>query len=240
MQTNGVLRMDRDSEGLLREVSFFRDLSAGALRLVGERMVRRSVRAGSVLFRKGERARGVYLLVRGRVEIYRSTADGREQVLHVETPVQSLAELPVFDGGEYPASGRASEDSVLYFLSLDDFQRLYREHPEIADAVIRSLGRRLRALVGVVEKISLRTVPGRVALTLVELADRSGALKDGGVFSLDRTQADLAHQLATSRESVARALGELRRDGVIAREGRRITILSVAELEKVAGSSSSR
>lgn len=239
-ETTGMTEMERPSERLLRNVSFFRDLSAGALSLAAERMVRRSVRAGSILFRKGERARGVYVLIHGQVEIYRSTADGREQVLHVETPIQSLAELPVFDGGEYPASGRASEDSELYFLSLDDFQRLYREHPEIADAVIRNLGRRLRALVGVVEKISFRTVSGRVAKTLLELAERSGALREGGVFHLGRTQADLAHQLATSRESVARSLSGLRREGIIAQEGRRITILSVVGLEKVADPSAGR
>ena len=116
----------------LKGISFFQDLSPEPLALVCERMVRREVPAGSILFRKGEQARGVYVLVAGRVEIYRSTADGREQVLHTETPIQSVAELPVFDGGTYPASGRTAEDSELYFLSQDDFQRLYRQHPEIA------------------------------------------------------------------------------------------------------------
>jgi len=176
----------------------------------------------------------LYLLVRGRVEIYRSTADGREQVLHTETPIQSVAELPLFDGGEYPASGRTAEDSELYFLSLDDFQRLYREHPEIADAVIRNLGRRLRALVKVVEKISLRSVPGRVAKSLLESAERSRALVNGGSFALARTQSELAHELATTRESVARALSTLRKKEFIRTEGDRVTILSVRGLEDVA------
>jgi len=220
---------------LLRHVSFFRELSPEALELVSRRMVRRTVKEGTMLFRKGEQARGVYLLTRGRVEIYRSTYDGREQVLHSETPVQSVAELPVFDGGEYPASARAAEDCELYFLSLDDFQRLYREHPEIADAVIRNLGRRLRVLVKLVEKVSLKDVPGRVAATLLETAERAKQMRDGGSFELSRTQADLAHELATSRESVARALGRFRKDGFIRKNGRTVTILSVSDLERVAG-----
>lgn len=225
--------MPHDPRETLKGVSFFRNLSPEAIDLVAGRMVRRSVPSGTILFRKGERARGVYLLVGGRVEIYRSTADGREQVLHTETPVQSVAELPVFDGGEYPASGRTAEDSDLYFLSLDDFQRLYREHPEIADAVIRNLGQRLRKLVGVVETISLRSVPGRVAKTLLDHAERAGVLADGGIFRLDRTQSELAHELATSRESVARALGELRKQGIISTGGRRVTILSLGGLVEV-------
>ena len=224
---------DRFNEQL-KSVSFFRELSPQALDLVAERMIHRAVPAGKILFRKGEQARGLYVLVAGRVEIYRSTSDGREQVLHSETPVQSVAELPVFDGGEYPASARAAEASELYFLSLDDFQRLYREHPEIADAIIRNLGMRLRKLVKVVEKVSLRSVPSRVAKTLLELAERAGALKKGGTFTMPRTQSELAHELATSRESVARALGDLRRRLVISTEGRRITILSLGSLEDVA------
>jgi len=218
----------------LKDVSFFRDLSPETLDLVCERMVRRIVPAGSILFRKGEQARGVYVLVKGRVEIYRSTPDGREQVLHTEDPVQSIAELPVFDSGPYPASGRTAADSELFFLSLDDFQRLYREHPEIADAVIRNLGQRLRALVNVVEKVSLRSVPGRVAKAILEQAERKGAARQGGSFVMSGTQSDLAHQLATSRESVARALGDLRRKEVISTEGRRVTLLSLARLVDIA------
>ena len=225
--------MRHDPRETLRGVSIFRNLSRDAIDLVADRMVHRLVPAGSILFRKGEQARGVYLLVKGRVEIYRSTADGREQVLHSETPVQSIAELPVFDGGEYPASGRTAEDSELYFLSLEDFQRLYREHPEIADTVIRNLGQRLRQLVGVVETISLRSVPGRVAKTLLGQAEKAGVLKDGGSFQLQRTQSELAHELATSRESVSRALGEMRRNGVISTRGRRISILSLRGLVDV-------
>jgi CRP/FNR family transcriptional regulator len=214
----------------LKSISFFRDLSPEALELVFDRMVHRTVPSGTMLFRKGERARGVYVLVKGRVEIYRSTADGREQVLHSEAPVQSVAELPVFDGGDYPASGRTAEDSELYFLALEDFQRLYREHPEIADTVIRNLGQRLRKLVGVLEKVSLRSIPSRVAKTLLEQAEKAGSLEDGGSFRLTRTQATLAHELATSRESVARALGDMRRRGIISTEGRRVTIVSLRAL----------
>jgi CRP/FNR family transcriptional regulator len=221
----------RDPKEQLRGVSFFRDLSDEALDLVAHRMVHRSAPAGCILFRKGETARGVYLLVKGRIEIYRSTPDGREQVLHSETPVQSVAELPIFDGGEYPASGRTAEDSELFFLSLGDFQRLYREHPEISDTVIRNLGLRLRNLVKVVEKVSLRSVPSRVAKSLIEVGEKSGALRNGGSFTLSRTQSDLAHELATTRESVARAIGQFRKEGIIQTAGRRVTIRSLERLE---------
>jgi CRP/FNR family transcriptional regulator len=218
----------------LQGISFFQDLSPESLAMVCKRMVRRSAPAGTILFRKGEKARGVYVLLEGRVEIFRSTADGREQVLHSEVPVRSVAELPVFDGGSYPASGRTVEDSVLVFLSTDDFQRLYRGHPEIADAVIKNLGSRLRDLVRVVERTTLKSVQGRVAATLLEVADAQKCRFEGGTFTLHRTQSDIAHELATSRESVARALGEFRRKGIISSSGRSVTVHGLAALERVA------
>src|SRR5690606_15841014 len=118
-----------------------------------------------------------------------------------------------FDGGPYPASARALEDCHLLFLPRDAFQQLYRENPEIADAVIRNLGARLRRMVALIAKITLKDVRARVAATIVELAEARGALHDGGRFTLLRTQEEFARELATTREGVARALAALRKDG---------------------------
>lgn len=226
--------MGHDPIPAIRGVSFFKDLSPSALKVVAARMVHRPLPTGCILFRAGEQSRGTHVLTAGCIEIYRGTPDGKEQVLHTELPVQSIAELPLFDGGAYPASARATEPSEIFFLSVDDFQRLYREHPEIADAVIKNLGQRLRALVALVEKVSLKSVPGRVAATLLEAAERAGVRGDGGRFRLRRTQSELAHELATSRESVARALGGFRRRKLIRSEGRDVVLLSVRGLEEVA------
>jgi CRP/FNR family transcriptional regulator, dissimilatory nitrate respiration regulator len=123
------------------------------------------------------------------------------------------------------------------FLPCDAFEWLYRNHPEIAEATIRELGRRLRRMVGLVEKISLHDVPARVAITLLEYAALRGGVHCGATFELPRTQEQLASELATTRESVARALARLRKDGVIAQRGTRIQILDPLELELVASSS---
>jgi CRP/FNR family transcriptional regulator len=226
--------MQIDPIDALKRVSFFRGLNVEALRAVAERTVRRRISAGTILFQRGEPCRGLYILLDGGVEIYRSTSSGREQVLHTERPVQSVAELPLFDGGEYPASARTTEQSTLLFLTQDDFQRLYIQHPEIATALIQNLGTRLRKMVRLIEKISLKDVPSRVAASLLDFAEASGPLADGMSFELPRTQTQLAHELATSRESVARALAALRKEGVIDQEGREITLLSVNRLEGLA------
>ena len=220
---------------LLRTLPLFAGLDDAALELVARRTVLRTIPRDTVLFRRGEPCAGLYVVVEGRVRVYRSSSDGREQEIHSIGPGRPLAEVPLFDGGPYPASARAMEDGRILFLPRADFEWLYRHHPPIADAVIRELGRRLRRMVGLVDKISLREVPARVALTLVEYAEAAGALRDGGELTLPRTQDELASELATTRESVARALARLRRDGAIAQRGARIRIESVARLEHAAG-----
>jgi CRP/FNR family transcriptional regulator len=226
--------MDLNIHGVLRRIPLFHDLSEEALNAVAGRLIPRQVPENAILFRKGELCRGLYILVRGEVEIYRTTFEGREQVIHTETPVKTVAELPLFDGGPYPASARASQDSTLLFLSQDDFQRLYREHPEIADSVILNLGRRLRKLVGLVEKVSLRDVGSRVALALMEFAEQAGQRRPGGSFEVPRTQSQLAAELATSRESVARALAQFREAGLVEQKGRRVTIRDLGGVERTA------
>jgi CRP-like cAMP-binding protein len=171
-------------------------------------------------------------VIEGAVQVYRSSAEGREQVLITQGPGQGVAEVPLFDGGPYPASGRMVEGGSLLFLAADDFHRLYREHPEIAEATIRELGRRLRRLVMLVEKISLREVHARVAAALLEYAEQAGNRE--AAFRLPRTQEQMASELATTRESVSRAMARLSRERVIEKRGSRVRILDPRQLESIA------
>lgn len=219
----------------LAGVSLFAELPAELLRRVVARTAVRRLAPGSHLFRKGDPAKGLYVVLEGRVEVYRADSDGREQVLHVEGPGRPVAELPLFDGGPYPASARAVGEVRVLFLPRDDFRWLYRHHPEVADAVIGELGRRLRRLVGLVEAVSLKDVRGRVAGWLVEEAGRRGGVRDGTTFTLPVSQEALARTLATTRESVARALSALRKEGTLGGAGRRIEILDADALRRAGG-----
>lgn len=227
--------MSNEAKEILREISLFSGLGDRALDAVAERTVIKRYPKNAILFREGETARGLFVVVEGGVKIYRAGTDGREQVLHVEQPRHSLAELPLLDGAPYPASARAAEDSRILFLPRDSFQWLYQNNPEIADATIRELGRRLRKVIHLVDKLSLKDVPARVATALVELAAAAGALRQGGEFTLEATQEELAGELGTTRESVSRALSALRKDEIVALDDSRVRILDVDALRRAAG-----
>ncbi len=217
---------------LLRQIPLFADLSEAATSGLAERCVSRSVGAGHVLFSTGEPCRGLYMVEAGRVRIYRTNAEGREQVLHVEGPGRTVAELPLFDGGPYPASAVTLEHSRLVFLPREAFESLVRAHPDAAQAIIRALGRRLRHLVHVTETLAFRDVAARLALLLVGYAERSGTMTSGGIeVTLERTQEELAIEIGAARESVSRALKQLRRRNLIRPAGR--DRLLIPDLERL-------
>ena len=196
-----------DVRALLRGLPLLADVDDAALARLAERCVTRSLSAGTLLFRAGDACRGLYVLAEGRVRIFRVNRDGREQVLHVEGPGRPVAELPLLDGGPYPASAMTLEPSVLAFLPREVFEALYRTNPDAAHAIIRALGKRLRHLVQLTETLAFRDVAARLALLLAGYAERQGEPGPDGVrLSLDRTQEELALEIGTARESVSRAL----------------------------------
>ena len=201
---------------LLRQLPIFSELDELPLRRLAERCVTRNVPAGHLLFATDEECRGLYIIESGRVRIYRTSAEGKEQVLHIEGPGRSVAELPLFDGGRYPASAVTVEPSRLVFLPRADFEAVFRAHPDVAHTIIRGLGKRLRHLVQVTETLAFRDVAARLAMLLVAYAERTGEQTPDGVeLTLRRTQEELSHEIGTARESVSRAMRELKRAGLI-------------------------
>lgn len=217
---------------LLRQVPLFARFDERSLDRLAGRCGARDYPASSVLFTTGERCRGLYIIESGRVQIYRTSPSGRKQVLHSEGPGHAVAELPLLDGGPYPASAATETDARLVFMPREDFEALYRDTPDVADAIIQSLAARLRHLVHVTETLAFRDVAARLALYLSELASHQGHETPAGVeIVLTQTREELSTELGTARESVSRALKQLTRKGVIERLGRnRFRIPDLARL----------
>jgi Crp-like helix-turn-helix domain len=122
-------------------------------------------------------------------------------------PGGSIAELPVFDGGSYPASAAAIDDATLLFVSKQDFQALCLAHPQVALKVLRVVGARLRRLVGIIEELSFTTVRHRLASFLFRLSQKEGKHSATGVvITLPVSNQELASQIGTVRELVSRNL----------------------------------
>ena len=220
---------------VLKQINLFMDLDEPTLKRVAERFVVRSHPEGSLLFSAGQEARGLYVILEGRVRIFRTSSEGREQVIQVEVPGRPVAELPLIDGGPYPASAMTSEPSRLAFLPRADFEYLYRTHPDIAQAIIRGLGRRLRHLVQVTQTLAFRDVAARLAMLLAGYAERAGFKRGPAELALERTQEEIAMEIGTARESVSRAFKQLKTKGLAELlEGNRVRIADVEALRESA------
>ena len=209
----------------LSKVSLFSGLSENEMGFVADRVIPRKYTASQIVFNEGDPCSGLYVVASGHVRIYKTAANGREQVLSIDGPGSSVAELPVFNGGNYPASVAAIEDATLLFVSKRDFQELCLTHPQVALKVLRVVGTRLRRLVGIIEELSFTTVRHRVAALLLRLADneRKGD-GDSVVVMLPDSNQGIASQIGTVRELVSRNLSRLQAEGLIDIDGRKVTI----------------
>jgi CRP/FNR family transcriptional regulator len=210
----------------------FSGLSDAELTFLAQRVVPRRYTAGEIVFSEGEPCSGLYVVESGHIRIFKSSANGREQVLSVEGPGSSVAELPVFDGGNYPASVAAVEDATLLFVSKQDFQTLCLTHPQVALKVLRVVGARLRRLVGIIEELSFTTVRHRLASFLLRLAQKEGKRTGKGAeVTLPTSNQELAAQIGTVRELVSRNLSRFQSEGLIQMDGRSVTIPDLKALE---------
>ncbi len=217
---------------LLKKVAIFSSLDEPEFAFLTAHVVQRKFGAGDLIFGEAEPCNGLYVIESGNVRIFKSSAGGREQVLSIDGPGSSIAELPVFDGGNYPASAQAVNDCTLLFFSKKDFQTLCLQHPEVALKVLRVVGARLRKLVGIIEELSFTTVRHRLAAMLVRLAKSSGQSNGGAVtITLPANNNELAAQIGTVRELVSRNLSRLQAENLIQMEGRTITIADLKRLE---------
>jgi CRP/FNR family transcriptional regulator len=216
----------------LAQVGLFAGLSETELIFLAQRAVPRKFSAGEIVFSEGDACSGMYVVESGHIRIFKTSAGGREQVLSIDGPGGSVAELPVFDGGNYPASVSAVEDSTLLFIGKQDFHALCAAHPQVALKMLRVVGARLRKLIGIIEELSFTTVRNRLAAFLVRLARREGKAVDGGVeVMLPASNQELAAQIGTVRELVSRNLSRFQSEKLIQMDGRRIVIADVKGLE---------
>jgi len=205
----------------------FAALSESELHGLAQRAVEKRFAADDMLFWEGEPCTGIFLILQGSVKIFRTSASGREVMLSIETAPATVAELPLFDGGAYPASVRVVEPVVALFINKNDFQQFCRQNPDVALKVLAVVGRRLRHLVGLVESMTFGSVTQRLARMLLEASKAAGS----DTFDLPATHQELASRLGTVREVVSRNLGRFRAQGLIAIRDRQVQIVNRSGLQ---------
>jgi CRP/FNR family transcriptional regulator len=213
----------------------FGNLQPEALRELAVLAYSRDLARGEVLFLAGEKAAGLFVIASGRIRAYRVNAQGRDGA--------TLAEVPVFDDGVYPATAVAEEPTSILFLDKNDVRRFMLGHPEVGLTALKLMAQRLRGHAELVDALALQQVGQRLARLLLAQARDHGTRTAAGVaFDFALSNEELARRVGSVREVVSRTLTRLEREGLIAqpnspRQGklRRFVIADETALARYAG-----
>lgn len=191
----------------------------------------RTYKKGQVIFSEGDEGTGFYAIISGRIKIFKLSPEGKEQILHMMEPGEIFGEVPVFTGQGYPAFAEAHTHCSLLFFPRNAFIELIRKDPSLSLNMLAVLSWRLRKFAALIEDLSLKEVPGRLAAYLLYLSRKSGS---GDEFDLNISKGQLASLLGTIPETLSRILGKMSRQGLISSEGSRIRIVDRATIEEIA------
>lgn len=210
---------------ILKRIPFFAQLAPAELEVLAEAVVVARYRKNQVLFVEGEPSHSLYFICAGRVKVYRAASDGREQILHLLGDGDPIAVVPFFDGDPYPANAEVLTDSEIAVIQFEDFERIARANPGILVQMLRVLARRLRRAQEEIASLALKSVAGRMAGRLLDLARRKGEhVADGIEIDLQLSRQELGHLIGASRETVTRVLHQFQREDAIRIDGTHIVI----------------
>jgi CRP/FNR family cyclic AMP-dependent transcriptional regulator len=215
----------------LESIPYFTGLDTAELDSVGQLLFERSVDRNEIVQFEGESVEALFFIASGAVKLFKTSAEGKEQILGIVRPGDSFNDISIFDDGPAPASAQALSPVVLYGIARNKLKTILQEHPQVALNTTKVLAERTRQLVELVEDLSFRHVIGRVAKILLEHAG------DGTSSRPRLTQQDIAAMAGTVREVAARSLKALEEEGAIILERHRIRIADKKALEDMVAAS---
>lgn len=214
----------------VQSVMFFEGLPQEKYEQLAEIAVVKQFKKGEILFEADIPAHGFFAPIEGRVKIFRTSPSGKEQILHVFGPGEAFGEVPVFEGGTFPAHGQAIDDCETIFFPRRDFENMIKNDPDLAMKMMAMLSQKLRILVNKIDDLSLKEAPSRVASYLLLL--RSS--QESSTFKLDLPKGQIAFYLGTIQETLSRIFKRFTEQGIIEIDGKTITILDRQQLEDIA------
>jgi CRP/FNR family transcriptional regulator len=212
---------------ILKRTPYFSGLSPAALDSIAKLIFEKKVERGEIFLLEGEADEVLYFVASGAVKVFKTSAEGKEQILDIVRPGDSFNDVAVFDGGPNPAAAQAMAAVVLYGVRKNHLEAIIQDYPQVATNVIRVLADRIRYLVSLVEDLSFKHVIGRIAKILLEYAG------SGTGTGQRLTQQDMAAMAGTVREVVGRSLKVLEEKGIIKLDHHRIIIADREALKKI-------
>jgi CRP/FNR family transcriptional regulator len=223
--------MNEHIRTLLTSVLFFKGLSEDELESIQSITVERRYQRNQLVFSDGEEGNGFYLVMTGKVKVYKVSPEGKEKILHILGPGEPIGQVAVFAGESFPANAEAIMASRLLFFPRQRFVDLIHERPSLALNMLAILSERLREFTVQIESLSLKEVPSRLAAYLLFLSEKEN---NADTLTLSISKAQLASVIGTIPETLSRILNKLSIKHLIAVDGRTIRLVDRDKLEMLA------
>jgi CRP/FNR family transcriptional regulator len=211
-------------ETALKNSGFFTGLPMDQMQALAAIAVSKKYDKSEMVFFEGDECHGFYLIVSGRVKIYKVSTGGKEHILHIFGPGEPFGEVPVFHGKPYPATASALSTVSLLFFPRKEFIDLLENNPAIAINMLGLLSMRLRKFAGQIETLAFKEVPSRLAGYLLYLKQEQG---EENSVKLDITKGQLASLLGTIPETLSRIFAKMADDGLIEVQGKTIQLYDI-------------
>jgi CRP-like cAMP-binding protein len=220
---------------LLRRCPLFAGLKEDDLKRIRAIASLRQIEKKEVLFSDGEEAKGFYVILSGKVKLFKVSPEGKEQILHIVSAPDAFAEAALFLEGTYPAFAEAMTDSQLLYFPKRDFIQLIEKNPQLSINIIVTLSHFLKRFASLIEELSLKEVSSRVAKYVVDLSIKSSHEgKSPKEVELDLSKTQLALKLGTISETLSRTLAKMKAKRIIDVKKNKIVILNREALEELA------
>jgi CRP/FNR family transcriptional regulator len=224
--------MEKPFDVLVR-IPLFSGLSRGQLDEFKGIALEKNFGKGGLIFSEGDAGDGFYVIVEGRVKIFKISTDGKEHILHIFTSGQIFGEVPVFSGEHFPASAEALQETRTLFFPRTAFAALLAKNPALSLKLLADLSLKLRQFAVQIENLSLKEIPARLATYLLYLSEEQSF---GDHVTLSISKGQLASLLGTIPETLSRMFAKLSAQKLIQVEGRRILLLDRDGLKNLAQS----
>ncbi|GAB4329063.1 MAG: Crp/Fnr family transcriptional regulator [Calditrichia bacterium] len=219
---------------VLRTIPLFSELSDKDLEKVCQVASKKRYYKDNLILIEEEVGSTMFVILNGRVKISRISDDGREVILSILNDGDFFGEMSLLDGHTRSANVTAIDDSELMVIRREEFLQLLHDFPQIAINLLKELAQRIRKSDEHIKSLSLQDATGRVASTLLRIAEDSGVFRRGQVeISELPLQQDLANMAGTSRETISRAIKSLCTQGYLKKEGGKIIILDYEKFKSV-------
>lgn len=220
-----------DINQTIAAIPLFEGLTQQQCASLGAIALHRTHSRGQSFFAEGDDGTGFYVILSGKVKIFKLSPEGKEQIFHILEEHDPFGEAAVFAGEHYPASAQALSETRTLFFPRQKFVELIGREPSLALSMLALLSRRLRKLTQLVENLSLKEVPGRLAAYLLLLNERKGSATS---IALDVSKNQMAALLGTIPETLSRILKRMTDEKLIRADARMISILNEKGLAQLA------